>query len=34
MYRVNIQRRNFCVAIEVIMFLIVVFLYPFIAKMD
>lgn len=34
MYRVNIQRRNFCVAIEVIMFLIVVFLYQFIAKMD
>lgn len=34
MYRVNIQRRNFLVAIEVIMFLIVVFLYQFIAKMD
>lgn len=33
-YRVNIQRRNFCVAIEVIMFLIVVFLYQFIATMD
>lgn len=34
MYRVNIQRRNFLIAIEVIMFLIVVFLYQFIAKMD
>lgn len=34
MYRVNIQRRNFLVAIEVIMFLIMVFLYQFIAKMD